>query len=80
MQRSSMRTYYDFLTKLYDLFAQNRNKKSSENNSVTAYTLNKKLINFLNSSTKFMACLQNHSFLSCPTISVDVSVIQQYLD
>ena len=81
MQRSSMRTYYDVLTKLWDSFVQNlaQNRKMfSENNSVTEYTLNKNSIHF-NSSAKFMTCLQNHSFLSCPTISVDVSVLEQYL-
>ena len=64
MQRSSMRTYYDVLTKLWDSFAQNpaqNRKKFSENNSVTEYTLNENLIHF-NSSAKFMTCLQNHSF------------------
>ena len=81
MQRSSMRTYYDVLTKLWDSFVQNlaQNRKMfSENNSVTEYTLNKNSVHF-NSSAKFMTCLQNHSFLSCPTISVDVSVLEQYL-
>ena len=81
MQRSSMRTYNDVLTNMQDSFAQSpaQNRiKLSENNSVTEYRLNKNSIHF-NSSAKFMTCLQNHSFLSCPTISVNVSVIQQYL-
>ena len=81
MQRSSMKTYYDVLRNcrfhLHNL-PHKIEKKFSENNSVTEYTLNKNSIHF-NSSAKFMTCLQNHSFLSCPTISVDVSVIQQNL-